>query len=493
MKKLLFFFLLTYKSVLVGQTVLNSYPLNLKEPFNYAQIVNVEDVKTHDLYVYASDNKNITILKYNKSVFLTNEFKDSIKDAFNKSLLGQSISDDGNPTLYWGSQNMRNLKIIKYYLDNKVSKTLNFDFPPYHDYIITSYQKNNVFYLLGKEKNQPHLLLYEFNNGKCLIRMFDFSPFTFENEKKQKFAFNTVIEYFPIQKMEDNNFNPLDKTTSKTKMYVDEDHITLSFDYNLKQTQVFNLNFETQDVTEKNYPQPIAKKASGNSNSLYYENKLFQIKNNSDELLFEIKDFDSAKTLKTITVSKNDSIRFKNSPFFFQLNDQKPQELKTTSKFLKNLLNVNPGIAIFKNNENSSVTLGGFLEYIISDYGGMESNQDDYFTGFYDINRNSFFSHTKMVYFDTMLNSNLEFINKKQSEPLALDNLFYFLNTSKNISLQNILKLKDYSILSYYDTALKQLIIRKFTDGFVNEDKGNPIMNKSQFSKPASFGKLNSR
>lgn len=498
MKKLVFFFLLISKSALLGQTVLNSYPLNLdtsydRNPFKFVQAVNIEDEKTHDLYVFASDNKNLSILKYNKAVFLKSQYQDSIKVAYNRALIGQSISDDGHPILYWSSATMRNLKIIKYFMDNKVSKTLNFDFPSYHDYIITYYQKNNIFYILAKEKNEPHLILYELNNGKCTIRMFDFSSFLFQNEKKQNFSFSTVIDYFPIQKMEYNDFNPLDKTTNKTKMYVHDDHITLSFDYNLKQTQVFNLNFETQEVTEKNYPQPVGKKASGNSNSLYYDNKLFQIKTNSEEMLLDIKDFESAKTIKSIAIAKNDTIRFKSSPLFLQLNDQKPQELKTTGRFLKNLLNVNPGISIFKNHENNAVTLGGFLEYEISEFGSNNYDQNDYFNGFDDANRNSIYSQRKMVFFDTMLNSNLEFTNTRQQEPLAMDNLFYYLSTNKNVSLQSILKIQDYYLLSYYDTASKQYVIRKFTDGFMQEDYGNPIINKSQFSKPSSFGKIKVR
>ena len=61
---------------------------------------------------------------------------------------------------------------------------------------------------------------------------------------------------------------------------------------------------------------------------------------------------------------------------------------------------------------------------------------------------------------------------------------------NKNVSLQNILKLKDYYLLSYYDTVSKQYTMRKFTDGYMREDNGNPIMNRSQFSKPAKFEKL---
>ncbi|MNR27889.1 hypothetical protein D3C85_1451840 [compost metagenome] len=96
-----------------------------------------------------------------------------------------------------------------------------------------------------------------------------------------------------------------------------------------------------------------------------------------------------------------------------------------------------------------------------------------------------------MAYFDTMLNSDLEFVKNRQSEPLAIDNVFYYLSINKNISLQNILKLKDYYILSYYDIASKQYIMRKFTDGFYYEEK-NSIINKAIFSQPISFDNLKS-
>lgn len=97
--------------------------------------------------------------------------------------MGSSISDDGNPTLYWSSRESQNIRIIKYYLDNNTSRTLNFNIPENNEYIITTFQKNNNFYILGKEKDSQHLLLYEMKNGKCEIKMFDFSAARFQNER----------------------------------------------------------------------------------------------------------------------------------------------------------------------------------------------------------------------------------------------------------------------------------------------------------------------
>lgn len=467
---------------------MNSFSLNLNRPLENGQILNVEDVKTNDIYVFAADDKYINILKYNKSLFLTNQYTDSIKNVENRSIIGHSISDDGNPILYWATENLRNIRIIKYYLGTKTSKALNFDLPLNNEYIITSFQKDNVFYILSKETSKQHLLLYKFNNGNCEVKMFDLSAIPFQNDNGQSLAFNTILRYYPIEKMDADNFNTLDKTVNKSKMYVLDGYILLTFDYSLKKTQVLNLNLETLDVTEKNFDQPISKKTSKTSNSFFYENKLLQIKVSNEELLFDIKDFDSGTTLKSVAVSKKDTIDFKNSHFVLQINEKKPQKIKTTDKFLKQLSNLNAGISAFKNKKNTFISFGGFAEYQISGYDNIQSNLlADFFDN--DYGRYSEYSN-KMTYFDAILNSDLEFVNNKQSGPMAIDNLYYYLSINKNISLQNILKLKDYYILGYYDLVSKQYIMRKFTDGFMNEDNGNPIMNKAQFSKPFSFGKI---
>ncbi|MEO7977202.1 hypothetical protein [Flavobacterium sp.] len=485
MKKLSLLFCVFYNTVLLSQTVLNSFPLDLNRPLENGQMLNTEDVKTNDIYVFAADDKYINILQYNKFLFLKNQFRDSIKNAENRSIIGHSISDDGNPILYWATDNLRNIRIIKYYLETKTIRALNFDMPLNNEYIISSFQKNNIFYILSKETDQQHLLLYEFNNGKCEIKMFDFSAIPFQNEKGQSLSFNTLIRYYPIEKMDTDNFNPLDKTSSKSKMYVLENEIILTFDYNLKSTKVLNLNFETLGVSEKIFNQPVSKTASKTSNSFFYDNKLLQVKASNEELLFDIKAFDSGKTLKNFTISKNDTIPFKNSPLFVQISQKKPQEVKTTAKFLKQLSDLNAGISAFKNRKNTFISLGGFAEYQVLNY---NYGQDNFFG---DFNNPGYSEYSnKMVFFDSMFNSGFEFVNSKQPEPLAIDNVYYYLSINKNISLQNILKVKDDYILGYYDPKLRQFIMRKFTDGFMNEDNGNPIMNKAQFSKPSTFGKI---
>jgi len=468
MKKLLLFFLLLLQTILQSQTVLNSSSLNLNNPLQYGQLLNVEDAKTQDIYVFASDNKSLNILKYNKFLFLTNQFKDTIRTEKNRALVGYSLAEDGNPTLYWDSDNHKNIRIAKYNLETKTSNVLNFDFPANTGNIITSFQKNNTFYILSKEKDQEHLLLFEFRDGKCEIKMFDFSTLNFENEKGQRLSFSALIQYhYPIEKIDSDDFSPLEKTEKKSKMYVLDDQIILTLDYNTKRTQVLDLNLKTNSVTEKFFDTPVTQNPSKTTNSFYLEKKIFQISTNSDEFLFSIKDFESGKSLKNISLTKNDTISFRNSPLFMQINREKPQKLKTTAKFLKQLSTVNAALSAFKNKHYTFITFGGYVSYqSVSNFS-------------YDFDQTA----SKMVFFDSLLNSDFEFEKNNQTGPLAIDNLYYFMGKTKNIYLENILKLKDFYILGYYDLGTKSYTMRKFTDGFIDESIGNPIINRAIFTK----------
>lgn len=483
MKKLLLLFLLFPKTALFSQTVLNSLPLNLNF-LSKTQILNAEDEKTKDIYVFTWDDKNINILKYNQSLFLSNRFTDSITHEKSRNLIGYSIGDDKKPALYWSSTDNRNILITVYNPVDRTSELLNFDFRENHDYIISSFQQLNVFYILAKERDQDRLLLYKLENGKCGIKAFDFSNFTFKNKKNVQVSFSKFIEQFPIKKIDPDIYAPIDLSLSVSKMFTAKDHIILTFDNSFIKTQAYDLNIKTGDIQEKTFNFPASETQSRTTNSFYSDNKLFQMKADKDFFLFEIKDFNSGNSIKNYSFSKNDTIPFKNSPFVMQVENSKPRELKTTEKFLKNINGMTGGISVFENNKNSFITFSGLGEY--SDYYLSYDVYDDF-------GERISYSLNKSVYFDAMLNENLNFAKDYQTRPLAIENLFYFLKNNKNIQLYDALRLKDYYILSYYDSISQQFKMRKFIDGFMIEDNGNPIINKAQFSKPAAFSSITPR
>lgn len=469
MKKTLLFLLLIYKSALFSQTVLTSYPLDLKKSEENNQILNAENTVTHDVFSFIANTQNITILKYNSTLFLTNQYTGSFLNLENKSIIGYSFSEDGNPTLYWSSMDFNEIIVIKYYLENKTFKALKFRFPSSNHSVITSFQKDNLFYILSKNLSEQTLTLYAFKNERAEEKTFDFSDFLFQNKNTQRMPFNKIIEAFPIEKMEVDDYNPLFKSTQKSKVYMLDERIILTLDHNPKKTQVFDLNFKNHTITEKNFAQPIPKKAARSSNSFFYENKIFQVNANADGLLFDVKDYDSGLAIKNITVSKNDTIRFKNSPLLIQRENGRPKELNKTKKFLQYLSNLDIGVSVFKNKKHTLITFGGTPKNDFVDHYSRNNvsfgQSDDEFEQMFPQNNFSPNIHTETVFFESSWDKNFEF-NNQESPPLAIDNISYFLSQHKEVTLEKIIKFKDYFILGYYDSATKEYVMRKFKDGY---------------------------
>lgn len=469
MKKILLFLLLIYKSALFSQTVLTTYPMDLKKTDANNKILNAENKVTHDVFAFIAKKQTITILKYNSALFLTDQYTASLLNLENKSIIGYSFSEDGNPTLYWSSLDLNEIIVIKYFLENKTFKALKFKFPDSNQYVISSFQKNNLFYLLTKNLLEQTLTLYTLKGSTVEEKIFDFSDFLFQNKNTQKISFNKIVEVFPIEKMETSDYNPLFKSTQKSKVYMFDQRLILTLDHNPTKTQVFDLNFENNTIIEKNFAQPILKKAKRSSNSFFHENKMYQLTTDADSLLFEIKDYDSGLTIKNSSIDKNDTIRFKNSPLLLQRKNGRLKELRKTKKFLQYLSYLDVGISVFKNKKNTLITFGGTPKnYFIANYSntttGFEEYDDEYQQLF---PKSNYISNirTETVFFESSWDTNFEY-NNQEPTPLAIDAISYFLSQHKEATLENTIKFKEYYILGYYDTTAKEYVMRKFKDGF---------------------------
>ena len=491
MKKNILLFLLFWKSALFSQTILNSYPLDLKKSNGTEKILTAENKKTHEVFVFAADSESISILKYNSSLFLVDQYKGSLKNIGDKSLIGYSFSADGLPTLYWSTKDYGTIIAIKYFFGNKTSKNLNFVFTSEKQIIVSELQLDNSFNLLVKDLEEQTLVLYTFENGTVEQKIFDFSPFKFQDKNTKPVAFNyIVVQQNPIEKIETDDYNPLFKSTSKSKLYIFPERFILTLDHNPKKTQLFDINLETEEIKEKTFNQPVVQKPKKISNSFFQDNKLYQTIASDEELFLDIKDYNSNETVKSFHISKNDTINFKTSPLLIQREGEKAKELKTTKKFLNYLSYLDIGLSVFKNKENTLITLGGTPNmstqgsYFTPSYFFDESGFYDNGSSYYPPNYSSDYIHTETVYFESVWDPNYNVVKQDQLEPLAIDNIYYFMSLNKQVTLENILKYKDFYILSYYDSFSKQFIMRKFKDGFNADD---PFLN--QINTPTSFKK----
>lgn len=484
-KKIIFLFLLFCKSVLFSQTILNSAPLEIKESNRSNQLLTVENKATHDVFVFAANNENLSVLQYSSSLFLKDKYTTPLKNISNRSLIGYSFSEDGNPTLYWSTPDFEIILAVKCFLESKTSRVLYFKFASSRQYVVSQFQQNDSFNILTKDLDDQALMLYSFKNGTVEEKLLDFSTFRFQDKNGKLRTFTEIIRENPIEKMDESEYNPLYSTTAKTKLYVLPNRMIFTFDYNPKTTQIFDFNTETEEIKEKNFEQSVNEKGRKLSNSFLQDDKLYQVTANEEELSFDVKDYETGQNLHNTRVSKEDTIKFKISPLFIQREGRKPSELKTTKKFLKHLSFLDLGLSVFKNNQNTYFTIGGTPRINDMDAFPNFDYLDPDIAALIPAVYNSFGTmHTESVYFESVFDSNYTFLKQENIEPLAMDNIYYFLNTNKKIALNNIIKYKDFYILGYYDSASKQYIMRKFKDGFNADD---PFLN--EINTPSSFRK----
>jgi len=452
MKKLLLLFILIQCNSVLSQTILATTPLEFKKSKDYRQIITAENTDTHDIFTFASDKENLTILKYNSALFLSNQLTLPRPDINYKQLTGYSFNNEGNPTIYWSNQDLTKIMAVQYDMNTKTTTaTFNYDLQFFNQTVITQFQENNTFYILAQKHFEEKLVLYIFKDGKKEEKTLNFSSFKFKNSKNQPIAFSKILEVCPIEKIETNQFNPLFKGTQKTKLYVGKNRLLLTFDHNDNETQAFDIDLMSFKILEKNFPKTATKNYVSLSNSYYHENKIYQFKVNADELLFEIRNYDTSDIIKSVLVSHTEKIPFKTSPLWLQFEGQKPQELKNTSKFLHQLVYLEVGLTVYKTSNSILITLGGT--------GNTQSTGSNY-------NGDLTFNYIPTtVYFESVFDKKLN-NNKQTQDPLAIDFISGFLQEHNEVTLSSIIRYKGYYIMGYYDTYAKKYTMRKFIDGF---------------------------
>ncbi|HSD08984.1 hypothetical protein [Flavobacterium sp.] len=458
MKKIIVFLILIQSSQLFSQTVLATFPLELKKSKEYRQIFNAENAVTHDVYAFATDKENLTIIKYNSALFMTSQYSLTRPDTSYKQIVGYSFNSEGNPTLYWSNPDLKKIMTVQYDLNSKTNTEVPYELQFFNQTLITSFQDNNTFYILAQKHFEQKLELYIFKDGKKEEKTLDFGSFKFKNSKNQEIEFSKILEVLPIEKIETNQFNPLFKGTERSKLYVLKNKLLLTFDHNDNETQAFEIDLATGNILEKTFPKTSTKNYVSLSNSYYHENKLYQLKVNAEELLFEIRDYKTTDTIKSIKVLESQKIPFKTSPMWLQLEGQKPREFKNTAKFLHQLVFLDVGMTVYKTPKSILITIGGtgdiqFTDVVNSLDGSQYNSELMYRT------------IPTTAYFESVFDKKLDH-TKQDAEPLAFDFISGFLQQHTEATIPHIIRYKNYYIMGYYDSKSKQYTMRKFIDGF---------------------------
>lgn len=461
MKKVLFLLLLIslFESA-SAQTILNSFPIELKKSSSYFQILNSEN-QEKDYFAFIAEKEKITALKYNSALFFTDSISTYRPERDFEFMLGTTFSADGNPNLYWSSKNYETIKV--YTFDFKTHSTSSLVF-------VNDFEREKVVdvFVVANEVNIATITpdnQLKFTNFSNIGKSEYFVSLLSNNTAIEHFnesTFSNLIIENGITIIDSKLFIPLYIGVAKVKRYLNEKEFILTFDYK-GQTTVFSIDLEDFSVEKQFFPyEKLAEESK--SNSYLHQNVLYQITANSEALSLSAIDFETKEKIASYQANSKDEITFKNSPLLLQSENGKTRELKKTAQFLSKIDYGNVGLTVYSSPNYNLFTIGGVRE--VASGGslllGLGLTVGGAFGGTYVDASTLIENNSQSIYFESYFDTNFKHVIKP-FQPLYIDALGDFLN-SNNPSVQNIFPYKNYVILNYYDNKTKEFVMRKFED-----------------------------
>lgn len=462
-KQLFLLFILISCGVLRGQTLISSFPLELKKSSTYHQLFHMPNTATNELHVMAADRDNLHWIRYNSALFLTDSISVSKAGTDFKSFSGFGFDSYQNPTAYAVSDDFKKITCVNYDITTKkiTIRDIATDFGK--ETVLQVFSANTAFYILTVSE-ESELQLYQLDRYVIHKKSYDTRTFKIALRNNKSQSLHDYFEQYPIERITVNELTPLFYSTNVAKLYVLPQLLLFTFDGLATQTQVLELDMEEEKVMVKNMPQ-LYPDLEGNSNSFYCNNFLFQIKATASTLFYGAVDYVTQELKLLRQYDKEDEVAEKNTSLYLQRGSQKPEIIKKTNKFLRQLqssavgitaLPVQDGYFLTVGGQRSSMASGAIVAGILVGVSALAASNYD--TGAYDW----FDQETiRLSFFETDFDADFKFVSK-DSRFFAVDYLNHFLSQNTSVTVMQSFKYKDYYLLGYYNKKEKSYLLRKF-------------------------------
>lgn len=476
LKKLLFNSLLLSCFISFSQEVVNSTPIALKKNRDIFQIVNNEKKETT---LFISDKEKVKAIRLNEQMQITDSVSASRPDVKKyASMIGYN-STNKNSRLYWSSDNFKEIISQLYDFESKTVTNQEYALSLKDEKVLQKFSKDDIFYLLTVVKKSNIFKLYIFDKeGKQNEKSIELNDFHFYTSVYKRTNLFGVLEEnllpyeapFSLKHITPENLTSITDGAFKRKCYFDGKEIVITIDSNIDYTQVMILNLENFTATEKLMTHPIIQaefRSELNSNSFYFDKKIYQIKTSSDRLYFNVKDLNDT-ILKAYTGIAGRPIEFKNSEINQENNGGK-RVLENSSQFIRKLNNLRTGLSCYNIGQNTLITIGGVSaqqqtvgQITASQFGFLGSIVGSVFFSPTMDNFNSY-AGKKVVKIEGLFDREDNHV-QGDLKPLAFDKIRTFFDDNKDVSSQTLFKMDNAYYLGYYDNKTKEYTIRKFID-----------------------------
>ena len=475
MKKYILLLLVALSINTNAQEIINSFNLQNAKDRSVFQVV---DEKNNNITVFFTDKYKIKTIKFDENLKIVDSFSVARLEKRFNSIKGYSKKEN-KYFLYWNDNKDKEIGVQCIDLKSRSVVNSVIGFIPQKEMQIQNITVNNVFYMIYCPRDSNILKFYKIQEDKIETNSTDFSKEQFTATEEDgvtlyKLLREGISEYEPSNSMQlisSENPNSLALTAKKRKLYVTDNKLTFTFDNNTNFTQLLSINLNDYTYTKTNINQTFSSaedEFNDNSNSFLVNEKLFQIKLNSDMLMLSVKDKDQKEISKYEAIYEK-PITFKNSEILQENGDpQSIRVLEKSNQFIRKLGNMNPAISVYFKDGNYIATTGcvstlvennaalmagmfGIAGVLIG--AALSSNSG--------VNNLDSYNGRKVVYLNSKFDENGKHIDG-ELKPLAFDKLRRFAYENKKTTDVMIFKFKGNL---YYGSCKDQVYtFYKFTE-----------------------------
>lgn len=469
MQKFQLIILLTVSWFAQAQTLLSSRTYHIDKPQRNGQLNAFANESSNEFYVVAGREKEITAYKYNRALFFSDSLstENELRQAYPK-FVGNTFDQSGNPVAYYADDSFDKFTALKFDFEKKQVDRSKLDLSFLSSDLLGTLQaKNHVCFLSSKSGlgDENRLVLNTIRDTIVGIATLDFTPYEILDHNGKIISVKELLREYPIEFIDNRFFVPLAVASAKTKAYIDEKNLIITFDHRSEETQVFSIDVTSGVVTHEIIPHQNLTAEAAQSNSFYYNRRLFQFKLNEDELVLQSASLQDKSNVTTYSATSKSTLQFINSALSMQVGNKPVREFKNTEKFLKKASKATAALTVYKTPDHLLVTAGAVRNIASSEDVALSvlSIGLGAAVGSVDVPEMGK-SNIQSFYFESLFDDS--FIHQPVTQtPLAIDLITQFMTENrKSITLDSVIWYQGNYILSYYDKNKQFFELRKFED-----------------------------
>lgn len=482
-KKLLLIALCLSVTFSFSQELVNYTPVELKRNRDVFQIV---DNNKKETTLFISDKEKVKAILLNEKMQIMDSLSTERPDKKKYSEMIGYTAASSNARLFWSSRDRSFILSQLYDFRNRKTATQQVTLLLKNERVLQNFSSTDKFCILSIVRETSTLKLYVFDeDGDHVTKTIDLGNLRFYKKDYTKTNLYGVFEEnllpfeapFSLQNIHTENPTSITDGAKKRKCYFDNDELVITLDSNVDYTQMLIIDLKNYTASEKIINKNIIlaeNRSSLNSNSFYFDKKIYQMKSSSNSFFFSTKDLDG-NVLKEYNVTPDSTIDFKNSEIYQQGGDFGGKRiLENSSQFIRKVNNLNSGLSCYHIGENTLITIGSVSEqkqastpvFLGAGLVGVAASAiAGAAVGYYNATMDSFnsYSNRKVVKIECLFDKDNNHLTT-ELKPLAFDKIRTFFDDNKDVSSQTLFKMDANYYLGYYDNKTKEYIIRKFSD-----------------------------